>query len=115
MTEAQKDTVLAGGTATAHARPGVGSWAIIVVLVVLLGGTVFVAYLGWMLGSGTDVPISGYVSMALGVIFSLAVGFGLMGLVFYSSRGGYDKAPVYIITEAGSAPTSSVEIDGEKK
>ena len=115
MTEAQKDTVLAGGTATAHARLGVGSWTIIVILVVLLGATGFVAYLGWTLGSGTDVPISGYVSMALGVVFSLAVGFGLMGLVFYSSRSGYDEAPVYIITEDGSGPKSSVDNEGEKR
>jgi hypothetical protein len=115
MTEPRKETVLAGRTATGPARLGVGSWAIIVTLLVLLGATVFVAYLGWMLGSGADVPISGYVSMALGVVFSLAVGFGLMGLVFYSSRGGYDEAPVYIITKAGSDPKTAVETDGEKK
>ncbi len=34
--------------------------------------------------------------MALGVIFSLAVGFGLMALLFYSSRKGYDGSPVLI-------------------
>ena len=80
--------------------PGPSSWF----SVVLLGATGFVAYLGWTLGSGADVPISGYVSMALGVVLSLAVGFGLMGLVFYSSRRGYDEAPVYITTEDGSGP-----------
>ena len=115
MTEPQKDAVLAGGTATAHARLGVGSWTIIVILVVLLGATGFVAYLGWTLGSGADVPISGYVSMALGVVLSLAVGFGLMGLVFYSSRRGYDEAPVYITTEDGSGPKSAVDNEGEKR
>lgn len=115
MNEPQMDPVLGRSTATANAPLGAGSWTIIVILVVLLGATAFVAYLGWMLGSGTDVPISGYASMALGVVFSLVVGFGLMGLVFYSSRGGYDEPPVYIITEAGSAPTSSLENDGETK
>ncbi len=49
--------------------------------------------------------------MALGVVLSLAVGFGLMGLVFYSSRSGYDEPPVFITTEGGSAPSGSVEND----
>jgi membrane protein DedA with SNARE-associated domain len=58
-----------------------------------------VIYLGWTLGNGTDVPTSGYAAMALGVIFSLAVGFGLMALLFYSSRKGYDEPPVLIAPE----------------
>jgi hypothetical protein len=35
--------------------------------------------------------------MAFGVIISLAVGFGLMALLFYSSRRGYDEPPVLIV------------------
>ena len=31
-----------------------------------------------------------YAAMAGGVVFSLLVGGGLMGLVFYSARAGYD-------------------------
>ena len=38
------------------------------------------------------MPTSGYVAMALGVVFSVALGCGLMALVFYSSRHGYDDA-----------------------
>jgi hypothetical protein len=34
----------------------------------------------------------GYVAMALGVVFTLALGIGLMALVFYSHRRGYDDA-----------------------
>ena len=30
--------------------------SLVVVLVVLLGATVFVAYIGWKFGSGADVP-----------------------------------------------------------
>jgi hypothetical protein len=37
------------------------------------------------------MPTSGYIFMALGVVLSLLVGFGLMGLIFYSSRRGYDE------------------------
>jgi hypothetical protein len=70
---------------------GRGSWAILVVLVLVLVATVVVAYMGWTSATGTDVPASGYISLAIGVIFSMAVGVGLMALVFYSSRAGYDE------------------------
>lgn len=41
------------------------------------------------------------IAMWLGIIFSCLVGFGLMGLVFYSSRKGYDDAPTYTFEEPG--------------
>ena len=80
-------------------RMGVGSWIVLIVLLSLLVATGFVIYLGWTLANGTDVPSSGYAAMVLGVIISLAVGFGLMALVFYSSRKGYDEPPVLIAPE----------------
>jgi hypothetical protein len=43
------------------------------------------------LGSdGDPIPFYGYVAIAGGVLFSLLIGGGLMALVFYSSRYGYD-------------------------
>ncbi|WP_426612810.1 hypothetical protein [Bradyrhizobium sp. McL0616] len=76
-----------------------GTWTILIVLLLLLAATLLIAVVGWSLASGTDVPASGYVALAIGVIFSLAVGFGLMGLVFYSSRKGYDEPPVLLPPE----------------
>jgi hypothetical protein len=73
-------------SSTTSARMGLGSWIILIVLLSLLVATGVVMYFGWTLGNGTDVPTSGYAAMALGVIFSLAVGLGLMALLFYSSR-----------------------------
>jgi TRAP-type C4-dicarboxylate transport system permease small subunit len=40
---------------------------------------------------GAPMPTAGYVAMTLGVLFSLIVGCGLMALLFYSSRHGYDE------------------------
>jgi hypothetical protein len=77
----------------------VGSWIILIALVSLLFAACAVGYLGWRLADGVDVPISGYVAMVVGVIASLAVGFGLMALIFYSSRKGYDEPPVLIVPE----------------
>jgi len=45
----------------------------------------------WLSLSGPPMPMTGYVAMALGIVFSLVVGCGLMALLFYSSRHGYDE------------------------
>jgi flagellar basal body-associated protein FliL len=87
---------------TTSARLGVGSWVVLIVLLLLLVATGVAIYFGWTLANGTDVPTSGYAAMAFGVIISLAIGFGLMALLFYSSRKGYDEPPVLIVPENDS-------------
>ena len=93
---------------TMSARMGVGSWITLIVLLSLLVATGVVIYFGWILGNGTDVPTSGYAAMAFGVIISLAVGFGLMALLFYSSRNGYGEPPVMIVLEDDSMESKNV-------
>ncbi len=93
---------------TISARMGVGSWTILIVLLLLLVATGAVSYFGWTLANGTDVPTSGYAAMAFGAIISLAVGFGLMALLFYSSRRGYDEPPVLIAPENDSTESKDV-------
>jgi hypothetical protein len=44
----------------------------------------------WTEIGGPPMPVAGYVAMILGIVFSLVVGCGLMALLFYSSRHGYD-------------------------
>jgi hypothetical protein len=39
------------------------------------------------------MPLTGYVAMGLTIVFSIILGVGLMGLMFYSSRHGYDEPP----------------------
>jgi hypothetical protein len=70
-------------------------WALILVLGALLIATVGIACVGWALAPGTVVPASGFVALTFGVLFSLAVGIGLMALVFYSSRHDYDEPPKF--------------------
>ena len=72
-------------------RMGPGSYAIVAILLGLLIWASILAGRGWSSAVGTDVPLAGYVAMALGIVFSLVVGVGLMALVFYSSRAGYDE------------------------
>ena len=63
---------------------------LIFVLLAILGATFWWAIYAW---NTVDVEMSvhGYVAMTLGIIFSLLVGCGLMALMFYSSRHGYDE------------------------
>jgi hypothetical protein len=80
----------------ANASSKIGVWgtvAIAVPLVALLGGALWFAVSGWSSAGGAPIPTAGYVAMTLGIVFSLVVGCGLMALVFYSSRHGYDAAP----------------------
>ncbi|WP_375786983.1 hypothetical protein ACE10Z_05235 [Bradyrhizobium sp. Pha-3] len=76
-------------------RNSIGAWIVLTVLSLLLVATGVVAYLGWSIGDA-NVPTSGYIAMGFGVMFSLLVGIGLMTLLFYSSRKGYDEPAVLI-------------------
>ena len=70
---------------------GAMSYALLAGMVAMLIVVVVMATLGWNSAAGTDVPPVGYAAMAAGILFSLVVGVGLMALVFYSSRAGYDE------------------------
>ena len=74
-------------------RSMLGTWGAVAVLSALLVAAGIIGYLGWT-RTDSSVPLSGYVAMAMGVIFSLVVGVGLMALIFYSSRKGYDEPPL---------------------
>jgi hypothetical protein len=70
-------------------------FAILIPLVVLLAVAVWFATYTWNSIEGPPLPTGGYVAMWLGIIFSIVVGCGLMALVFYSSRRGYDEPARY--------------------
>ena len=63
---------------------------IVIALMALLAASLFYAYGIWTALGAADMPAWMYLAMAGGGVFSLLVGGGLMGLVFYSSRAGYD-------------------------
>ena len=60
-------------------------------LLAILAAAGWFAARAWISIAGPSVPAAGYAAMALGVGFSLVVGCGLMALLFYSSRHGYDE------------------------
>jgi hypothetical protein len=62
-----------------------------VLLTVTLGGLLAVVMFGALTGwDSSAMSIHGWIALTLGTLLSLAVGGGLMALVFHSARRGYD-------------------------
>jgi hypothetical protein len=100
----------AAGRAIAGRKPEEkmpGGWIAMIVLALLLAAALFGAYEGWVAHSGNvEVPEWGYVFLAVGLVFGLLLGGGLMALIFYSSRAGYDDPAVTKQNDDGDAPRS---------
>ena len=61
-------------------------------LLVILAAVGAYAFEGLMVPEA-PVPTYGIVMFTIGITLLVAVGVGLMGLLFYSSRRGYDEPP----------------------
>jgi hypothetical protein len=66
-------------------------------LLLIAGSLVALAAVAWwdwaVFGAiGFDMPAVGWIALAIGVVLTIAVGCGLMFLMFWSSRRGYDDA-----------------------
>jgi hypothetical protein len=79
---------------------------VIIVLLSILAGAVFVGHYGWVSAGNVVMPAWGWLMMGLGIFFTVVVGGGLMALIFYSSRAGFDQAP-----ELEPEPTATPETD----
>ena len=62
---------------------------LLVPLFALLIGALWFAVVTWT-SLGDTVPLYGWFAIGGGVFFSLLIGGGLMALMFYSARHGYD-------------------------
>jgi len=62
---------------------------VVAAAVVLIIGIVIAAE--WTGIGDSDISGAGWLAMGLGVIVTLALGVGLMALVFVSNRRGYDE------------------------
>ncbi len=79
----------AGGSS----RLGPAGWLAVAVLVGFLGWAVWYAVHGWNALSDLNIDISatGWIFLVIGVLLTVALGAGLMALVFYSSRHDMDR------------------------
>jgi len=84
----------------------IGTWAVVAVLMAILAAAVVFAYKGLTVDSDITLPASVDIALGLGVFFSLLFGVGLMTLMFYSSRAGYDRPP-RIVSEHPDYPSQA--------
>ena len=76
-------------------RRYLGTACVLVGLLGLLAWAIWTMVQMWTSVEGT-MGTHEWIAMILGIFFSCLVGFGLMGLMFFSSREGYDEPPSYI-------------------
>jgi hypothetical protein len=72
-------------------RLGVGQMVLLLALFSILVFAVVWASIVWNTGENL-MDKHGWIALGLGTFFSLLIGCGLMALMFFSSRGGYDDA-----------------------
>jgi hypothetical protein len=74
------------------ARSGMSraAWIGVAITAAALIGVLAVVAGLWAAIGDSDISAAGWVAMILGVVVTLALGIGLMSLVFVSSRYGYD-------------------------
>ena len=73
-----------------NASLGLGGWIVTAALLGILGASIGFAVYGWNL-TGAEISTAGVVALSLGVTVSMALGCGLMALVFWSHNKGYDR------------------------
>jgi len=66
------------------------SFTIIVALAAVLGLAVYAAVEIWTGLEGTEISTHGWIALSIGALVTFGLGAGLMFLVFYSNRRGYD-------------------------
>ena len=66
-------------------------WIAILVLLGLLGVSLWYAIRVWTSMAGVQMSGWGWLFLVLGAVVTIGLGAGLMALVFYSSRHDYDR------------------------
>jgi TRAP-type C4-dicarboxylate transport system permease small subunit len=60
-------------------------------MLALLAFAIVYAWRIWVRLSNVDMGVHGWTAMILGIVLSTALGVGLMFLIFYSNRKGFDR------------------------
>ena len=72
------------GSATRYSMAAVGAGAVVFAVLVMVTRL-------WLGTGGSHLSSAGWFAMVLGVVVTLGLGIGLMTLVFFSNRRGYDE------------------------
>ena len=67
------------------------AWIALAIAAVAITVVVGAVAVFWSRIGDTGMSAGGWIAMGLGILITLALGIGLMSLVFISSRRGYDE------------------------
>jgi hypothetical protein len=67
------------------------TWAVAAAAVAAILAVTGLAAILWNWLGASQISVAGWLAMIAGVVISLALGIGLMALMFISSRRGYDE------------------------
>ncbi len=70
---------------------------------ILVGACVWAGWV-WMSLGNAEISTHGMIALTLGIVVSVVVGVGLMALVFFSSRRGFDDQVTYDFGETDELP-----------
>ncbi|HXC28059.1 MAG TPA: hypothetical protein VNV38_08895 [Stellaceae bacterium] len=70
-----------------------GNWIAIIGATVAVAIVAAVSVWNWDIVGNSGIDLNGWIALILGVLATLAVGVGLMALIFISNRRGYDEPP----------------------
>jgi hypothetical protein len=74
-------------------KKAASTWvAVGIAVAAVTAGALVIAELWSSIGT-SEISFAGWLAMALGILATLGLGIGLMSLVFYSNRHGYDEGP----------------------
>jgi hypothetical protein len=71
--------------------PGRSTWIAVGVGVAVVVAALAVFASLWSQVGDVEISVGGWIALGFGVLFALALGIGLMALVFFSNRRGYDE------------------------
>ena len=67
------------------------SWTAVACAIAAVVAVAFVVGIFWQQLGASQISLGGWLAMIFGVIVTLALGIGLMALMFISNRRGYDE------------------------
>lgn len=75
-----------------HSAPlSASGWIALAILLGLFLTSLWYGVKVWTSMAGVQMSEWGWFTLVLGIVFTIALGVGLMALVFYSSRNDYDQ------------------------
>jgi hypothetical protein len=69
------------------------TWLVAAIAAIVVAVLIVVSVRNWESIGDSGIGVNGWIALVLGIVVTLALGIGLMALVFISNRRGYDEPP----------------------